>query len=153
MGPPLHERIQFLKYIRQLPAGMDRRHHAHPHPQPVLGIAFFVYGDFDGNPLDDLDIVASGILWGEQGKSGTGACHNALYAPCEFAPGIGIHPEFHHLARFHMAQLALLVIGGHASFRPVWIVGTTLIPIRSPCSGSLSLSMVILMGTLWTTLT
>src|SRR6185369_1316466 len=110
-GWSLQERDDIAENIGRLPAGEDRRFYAHAGPKQVSRIALVVDGNPHWDALHDLDIVAGGVFRGEEGEGGAGSGHDALHLAGEFHGRIGVDREFDLLARFHIGQLPLLVVG------------------------------------------
>src|SRR5258705_5756976 len=95
---------------RRRGARVDRRDDGHPEAQHMGRIDRPLEDDLHRYPLHHLDVVAGGILGGQQAEAGAGAPHDAVDAPLEWAGRIGIEGNFDRLAGTHPVELGLLEV-------------------------------------------
>src|SRR3979490_3225429 len=64
-----------------------------------------IHDDLDRHALDDLDVVAGGVLGGQQRERGAGARLNAVDMAADHAPRIAVDLERCRLSRPHAVEL------------------------------------------------
>ena len=74
-------------------------------------IRALVQYNFDGDPLDYLDIVSCCILRWQKGEDSSCSCLDTLNLPMKYFIRIGIYYYFHFLSWFDPLQLGFFIIG------------------------------------------
>src|SRR5262245_14942826 len=89
---------------------LDLRLYRHAGRDQMLGIWLLVEDDLDGQALNDLNVVASRVLWRQQREARAGARLEAVNVPSEDFVRISVQPDLDWLPRAHAAELCLLEV-------------------------------------------
>ena len=84
----------------------------HSRPEQVLGILTFFEYYFDGDSLDDLDVVSGGVFGRQQAIARAAGAAYVEHMSFVGAP-VGINENLYGSARLYISELSFLEIGRH----------------------------------------